>query len=331
MIGAGVFANKKHWPALSTLGARLAVAAVTSRTAGKAEALADLIAAAGHSRPVVYTDHRRMLAEAALDAVSLVAPPTLNPEAIEAALQAGCHVIAEKPLAATLADGARICGWPARDGRVLMIAENYRYMAGYRRAARLIADGAIGRPQTAHWLVYAQIPEDSPYLRTEWRQAAALPGGFLVDGGVHHAAVFRMLAGEVEEVAAFAHGWRADLPPLDTLSATMRFASGVTGAYTVSYATPGPFTGIEVGGSDGMVKAWRDRVELWRRDGPPVEWQDPNPVDGLVAMYEDFADAVTTGRRPLSTPEEALADLRLALAWLQAAETGRVVRVADMM
>jgi predicted dehydrogenase len=54
-------------------------------------------------------------------------------------------------------------------------------------------------------------------------------------------------------------------------------------------------------------------------------------VDGLVAMYEDFADAVTTGRRPLSTPEEALADLRLALAWLQAAETGRVVRVADMM
>lgn len=330
IIGTGIIVAKKHWPALATLRERFAVAALANRTVARAEALAEIIAVTGHARPAVYADYREMLAREALDAVLLALPPTLNPTAAEASLAAGCHVIAEKPLATTLTDGERMCGWSRHYGRTLMIAENYRYMAGYRRADRLVTGGAIGRRQTVSWNVYANIPEDSPYLGTAWRQTPVLPGGFLIDGGVHHAAVFRMLGGEVDEVVAFTHGWRADLPPLDTLSAAMQFANGATGTYTVSYATPGPFAGIEVGGVEGMLKAWRDRVELWRSDGAREQWQDANPVDGLVAMYEDFADAVTTGSEPLSTPEEALADLRLSLAWLRAAETGRAVRVAEV-
>jgi predicted dehydrogenase len=328
IVGAGVFANKKHLPALALLGDRLAIAAVTSRTAVKAEALADAIAAAGRPRPAVYTDHRRMLAEEKPDAVSLIVPPALNPELIRAALEAGCHVLAEKPPAVTPDAARQMLGWPERYGRTLMIAENYRYMSGYRMAARLIADGAIGRLQTAHWLVYANIPADSPYLQTDWRRNPMLPGGFLTDGGVHHAAVFRMLAGEVEEVTAFTASLRADLPPLDTMGAAFRFVSDVTGSYTVSYATAGPFTAIEIGGASGVVKAWRDRVEVWRPGGETEELRAPNPVDGLVAMYEDFAAAIAERRPPISTLEESLADLQVIAAMLRSAETGRAVRVA---
>ncbi len=330
IIGTGIIVDKKHWPALALLGARFEVAALANRTPARATVLAEGIAAAGFPRPTVYADYHEMLAREPLDAVSLCLPPDRNPEVVEAALQAGRHVIAEKPLATTLADGERMLDWAERYGRTLMIAENYRYMAGFREAAQRMAAGSIGRPQTAHWHVYAHIPEDSPYLRTDWRRTPVLPGGFLSDGGVHHATVFRMLLGEVSEAAAFTQTWRPDLPPLDTLSAALRFANGATGVYAVSYATAGPFTMLEIGGTKGVLRAGRDRVEVWRRGAELETWQGPNPVDGLVRMYEEFADAIGEGRAPQTTAAESLADLRLTLALLRAAETGRAVRVAEM-
>ena len=82
-------------------------------------------------RPAVYADYRELLAKEKLDAVSLALPTVLNPEVTEAAMAAGCHVIAEKPIAASLADGERMAACARREGRMLMTAENYRYMASY--------------------------------------------------------------------------------------------------------------------------------------------------------------------------------------------------------
>jgi predicted dehydrogenase len=330
IIGTGLIVIGKHWPALSALQGIFRVVALTNRNPAKAEALAHAIADHTGSRPAVYGSHREMLTQEHLDAVSLALPPSMNPEVAEAALARGCHVLAEKPIAATLADATRMVPWPAAYGRVLMIAENYRYLASHQRAADLIKRGVIGPPQTARWSYYHFLGPDNPYYQTAWRQHPAHLGGYLSDGGVHHAAVLRMLLGDVETVCGQVAQLRPDLPPGDTLSTTLRFKTGAVGTYAVTYAVPGPRTALEVAGPAGVLLVSRYKVDLWQRDQLANSWDEPSPVDGSVAMYEDFARSIRTGAPSQSPPLEALEDLRLIAAIMRSSETGRAVRVVEI-
>ena len=330
IIGTGLIVTGKHWPALSTLQGVFRVVALTNRNPVKAEALADAIADQTGSRPVVYSNHRAMLTRERLDAVSLALPPNMNPEVAEAALARGCHVLAEKPIAATLADATRMVPWSATYGRVLMIAENYRYLASHQRAADLIKRGVVGPPQTARWSYYNFLGPENPYYQTDWRRHPAHIGGYLSDGGVHHAAVLRMLLGDVETVCGQVAQLRPDLPPADTLSATLRFKTGAVGTYAVTYAVPGPRTALEVAGPTGVLLVSRYKVDLWQHDRLASSWDEPSPVDGSVAMYEDFAHSIRTGAPSQSPPPEALEDLRLIAAIMRSSEIGRPVRVAEI-
>lgn len=329
IIGTGLIVFGQHWPAIQTLGNEFQVVALANRTPDKAEKLAETIAAVTGARPAVYTDYRALLAQERLDAVSLALPTLLNPEITEAAMAAGCHVIAEKPIAASLADAAPMLAWPERYGRQLMIAENYRYYGSYNRAAEQIAAGAIGQPRLARWNLNSYIGPDNPYYYTTWRQQPAHPGGYISDGGVHLAAALRMLLGEVAAVTAQAAALRPDLPPLDTISASLRFANGAIGTYAVTYALPGPEQPLTVIGTTGALLVGRGRVELWRAGEVVQTWDEPSPHGGMVGMYADFARSVRTGEPPRSTAAEGYADLQLIVAMLRAAEEGREVQVAE--
>ena len=331
IIGTGLIVTAKHWPALTALQSQFRIVALANRSAAKAEKLADSIHAVTGFRPPVYTDYRELLASEKPEAVSLALPPALNPEVTEASLAAGCHVLAEKPIAARLGDGRRMLAWAKEYGRVLMIAENYRYKVTYRHAAQLIAAGAIGRPTVARWSIYHYIAEDNPYNLTAWRQQPAHIGGYLSDAGVHWIAVLRMLLGEIEAVSAQVIQVRPDMVPADTFSATLHFANGALATLSATHAVPGPETALQVAGPDGVLLAGKDKLELWRKDRPAEEWTEPSPVDGLVAMYEDFAQTVRAGKSPKATAADALADLRVIAALLRSSENaGRVTRVAEM-
>jgi predicted dehydrogenase len=330
IIGTGLIVTAKHWPALSALRDTFRVTALANRTQARAEALAEAIAAATGVRPATYASYRELLAEERPDAVSLALPPAMNPEVVGAALAQGCHVLAEKPIAANLVDAAPMLSWPTLHGRVLMIAENYRYLASHRLAADLIKQGAIGQPGTVRWSYYQYQGPESIYYQTAWRKHPEHIGGYLSDGGVHHAAVLRMLLGDVETVAGRVVQLRPDLPPADTLSATLQFRNGVLGTYAVSYALPGPRTALEVAGASGVLLVSRYKVELWQRDRLVNAWDAPSPFDGAAAMYEDFARSIRTGTPSQSPPQEALEDLRLIAAILHSSETGLPVRLAEI-
>jgi predicted dehydrogenase len=293
--------------------------------------LAQKIEAATGFRPAMYDDYRKMLASERMDAVSLALPPVLNPEVAETALAAGCHVIAEKPIAASLGDGARMAGWADVYGRIVMIAENYRYLASYQRAREMIAQGVIGQPQTVRWSLYQYLGPDNPYYQTAWRQHPEHPGGYLSDGGVHHVAVLRTLLGDVETVVGQVVGLRPDLVPADTLSATLCFSNGALGTYAATWAMPGPRVPLEVAGPNGVLLVGRYEVELWERDRIVSSWDAPSPVEGSVAMYEDFAQAIHGGKPPRSTPAEALEDLRLIVAILRSSESCRPVQGREVL
>ncbi len=329
-IGTGLIVTGKHWPALSMIRDDFRVAALANRTAAKAEALADIIDKQTGARPVVYTDYREMLDREKLDAVSIALPPVMNPEISEVALAAGCHVIAEKPIAASMADGERMVQRAASADRVLMIAENYRYEPAYRRAAELVGEGIIGQARLARWSLFSTIARDSPYYESPWRQQPEHPGGYISDGGVHHMAVFRRVLGEADVVSGQVAAMRPDLPPADSISGTIRFVNGALATYANTWALPGPASPLQIVGTEGTLLAWRDRVELWQKGSVIRKWDERSPVDGLDAMYQDFAQAIRTGRPPRSTPAQALADFRLIVAMLRSGEAGKTLQVAEV-
>ncbi len=323
IIGAGTFARKAHAPSLAALRDRYQVVAVCSRSHTSAEQLAALL-----PEPVtIYDDIPSLLALEDLDAVDVVLPIPLLPQVVAQALEAGKHVISEKPIAPTVAQAQELLALHSRrPDRVWMVAENFRYEEGYAAAGRAVRDGVIGEPCMVDFSVQAPVDPDSPYHRTLWRRSGDFPGGFLLDGGVHHVAALRQVVGEIDGVMAQIAGRRADLPPADTLAAGLRFVNGAVGTYTVTYAAGSALhdNAIHVVGSRGSLRATARGLRIahgWG-EGVTVEEQRFDHPPSVLLEFQDFADAIQHGKPIRNTPREALQDLAVVEAMLTSAAQG---------
>jgi predicted dehydrogenase len=319
LVGAGIYARDEHLPAIKRLGETFQVVAIYSRTQASAAALA-----AAFPHPVdLYTELDPLLARGDIEAVDILLPIDVMPAVIEQALHSGKHVVSEKPIAPDVSTGRRLM--QARRAQVWMVAENWRYEAAFRQAAQIVQSGEIGRLLLCHWAHFVAMTPDNKYYATPWRRSGGSPGGLLVDGGVHQVAVLRLILGEIREVSAFITRMRDDLPPADTLSAALRFDSGLIGSYTVTYTTASPWPpALHMVGERGALRVHRGELQVTRNGettnlpvtaGMGVEWE-------LAA----FAAAIRQGSAHANTPEQALQDLAVVEAMLRSAETRRAVQ-----
>ena len=263
LIGAGAFVRKAHAPSFLELGDAAQIVAVYSRTRASAETVADSI-----PYPVeIYTDIEALLANESVEAVDVVLPAPMLPAVVSQALAAGKHVISEKPIAPTVAEAQSLIARSRSYGdRVWMVGENWRYEEAFQAAAQAIRAGRIGQPLFCDLSLQLPVMADSPYLQTGWRRSGEFPGGFLLDGGVHHVAGLRVLLGEIESVCALTAAHRPDLPPADTMSVALRFASGVIGTYLITYAVGSTLgsDAVHIGGTEGSLRVSRGDLVLQR-------------------------------------------------------------------
>lgn len=319
--GAGTFVRKAHIPSILDLPDRpLQIVAVCSRSQQTGEDIAALLP----HRVSVFTDIDAMLADDGIDAVDVALPIPLLPDAVRRVLAAGKHVISEKPIAPTVAEAEALLEFYAeRNDRVWMVGENWRYEEAFVVAGQIIRDGAIGRPLLCDWALNLPVMPGAPGHRTVWRRANDFPGGFLIDGGVHHVAGLRAVMGEIESVSATVAGHRPDLPPADTLSTSLRFVNGAVGSYSVTYAARSGLasSALHVVGSEGSLRVAADAVTIWREgDDPSVRpFETLRSVECEMAA---FAQAIQHGSFHRNSPQEALQDLAVVEAMLKAAETG---------
>lgn len=261
-----------------------------------AQKLADDIAAWQERRPTVLRDVGALLRMDSVDAVDIVVPHHEHHTVASACLEAGKHVLLEKPLAITLRAGRQIMEAAHRKGVVLSIAENYRRYPDQRAIRWAIQQGRIGQPQQVYWL---DVTERRWYWG--WRDHVELAGGgWTLDGGVHFADLMRYHVGEVVEVAAQMatfnptrfrkvneHEEPVTATIEDTTQALLRFDNGALGVWVETIAAPA----LKIG--NRVVYGAEGALDL--EAGLFVRGKD-EPIP-LSALREEFLAALSADER----------------------------------
>jgi D-xylose 1-dehydrogenase (NADP+, D-xylono-1,5-lactone-forming) len=291
------------------------IAAVASRDLARAEAYAR---ENGIER--AYASYEELLADSELDAVYNPLPNSLHVEWSVRALEAGKHVLCEKPMSRRPEDVERAFDAADRAGLVLSEAFMYRHNPQTARLKELVDGGAIGALRVVRAAFSFTISDDANI-----RLAAGLDGGALMDVGAYCVSGARLLAGEPERV----FGTSVTESGVDTVFAgTLEFPGGVLAQFDCGFILP-MRDELDVVGSEGSIfldDPWHCRrpvIELRRGGG--VEQIALEPVDSYRLELDDFARAVRGEAEPLLGRDDAVAQARTLDALYRSAETGQAV------
>ena len=311
MIGCGLCATTMHTPAQKELSDMFVVTNVSSRNKDKADEFARLC---GSKRSC--TDYHELLADDSVDAVVVTYPFELNYEVAKHAIEAGKHVMIEKPMAPTMAQAAEMVEWEKSTGLVTMIAENFRYRMAMTEAARYIGEGAIGEPRSMLYTCYGNMDRNIMWIvDSKWRLSSV--GGVMLDRDVHYTAVMRMLMGEAKAAIGTWDRMRDDVGPMDTVALHVRFENGGVGSlFDFASITNYNKREIVVVGTKGTVVLSEQctRLNVYNDSGLSVdEKYATDRADSVRREYEDFHAAITQGRAIRSSFLDGYKDLQLAL------------------
>jgi len=232
-----------------------------------------------------------------VDAVTIATPPdTHSPLALEA-VEAGKHVLCEKPFAMDLAEAEGMLTAAERHGVVHLIGTEFRFATGQALLRRAIAAGAIGEPRLATFMLHMPLLADPAAVVPDWWSDARHGGGWLGAHAVHVVDQIRSTLGEFAEVSAGLNvvsdrHWSAE----DSYTVRFRTVTGVEGVMQSSAGAYGDILVVtRIAGSRGTCWLQGDTVFLADaegtrelpvpddlRTGPP----DPPPTDLLVTAYD---------------------------------------------
>jgi predicted dehydrogenase len=280
------------------------VAAVAARNADRAQSFG-----LRHGIPAAYGSYEELLAAPDIDAVYVPLPNSLHTPWTLRAIDAGKHVLCEKPFSSNAAEALSVAAAAERSGLVVMEAMHYRYHPLVRRMAALLADGAIGVPSHAQaWTCWPV--EDPGDIRYDY----GLAGGALMDGGCYAIDCLRLVGSAAGADEPSVTGALADpLPDRVTdraMAARVAFGSGgssasgasaLTGWFESAFTRDGEFVAdLHVIGAEGtlwlrnFVNAHQGRL-IVSRGGSVVNDEGAGDLPDAAAGGLDPAAATTFG------------------------------------
>ncbi len=257
--------------------------------------------ALGH-RPVMYTDYQQMLQTEDLDAADLCLPHGLHHVIGNACMEAGLHVLCEKPLGITVATSRAMAETADRTGKILSTAVPKRREPGQRAVHWMFNESRlIGDPLAFfHHMTWPWRPRDpnAPVREsTRWRMDRLRSGGGMVmDSGFHYADSLRYLLGEVDTVYAQARAIESGSPVgladarEDTVMVTYSFKSGVIGTWSWCLSARGAMaSNMSYYCSNGSLQDTSDNqfrvFHLFERRGP-----EPDRLEQGLITFADGSE-----------------------------------------
>ena len=324
----------------------------------RARALAGELEEIQGTAPAVFTDMDKMLSRAkGIEAVDICTQHVEHHSLAIACLEEGKDVIIEKPLAITLRAGKSIMDAARQAQRILAVAENYRRSPHERANRWAVATGRIGTPRTFYW-------QSASHAMGKWawrnfKQAAG--GGWLLDGGVHHADLFRyQLGSEAQQVFATVRlyepyrydepetrtgAWNVDVE--DATFAQIHFDNNVVVLWSWQGSAPGaPFDNRVLYGSEGCLH-WQSGLWLGNESNTQVEALvdefmasieaeekerlfPGGVINSIATELHEFAVAVRERRVPEVDGVEGYKALALCMAVFESAQANRTVSVREI-
>lgn len=325
VIGLGWF-GETHCEVLSS-SPEFELAALCTRTETRLEELGRR-----HSVSRLFTDYNEMLANADIDAVSVVTMWDQHTGPSVAALEAGKHVFLEKPMAHTVADCRTICDAAARAKGHLMVGHICRFNPRYATAKREIAAGSIGR------ILCMSSRRNIP---AAWTPEILDKIGPIIGDAIHDTDLMLWFTG-ARVVSAYAQTVDLRGKKYPDIGQTMyRFDNGATATLETVWCMPDktPFDideRMSIIGSDGLIHVQDTfpNIGICTRDGfrspDTTYWPELHGrlSGALREEFRHFAECCRTDRPPeIITPEESLAAVEAALAAEESAATGQVVHL----
>jgi len=312
IIGCGIAARNLHWPALKRMPDKFEITAVCNHTPEKARTFSELVGGVPYMQ-----DYRELLERDDVEAVDIILPIELNLKVTRDALQAGKHVLVEKPLAANLNEAAEMMDLDRRYNKVKMVAENFRYRPGLLRAGEHITEGLIGKIHSVFWNYFSLMTPDNKYAQTNWRINHKYPGGFITDGGVHNIAGIRLLFGDITGGHTFVHGLNPAIGDTDTFCLQFVTDRDITGVLNLFISTRGYAENrILVLGDQGSLIIENELILITdqKREILREKVADDN---GFYEEFTNFYRAITKGTPVVSTFREGYRDLATILTALE--------------
>jgi len=315
IIGTGIAARELHLPALNRMKDKFEIVCVCNHTEPKAKEFAELVGGVPY-----FLDYHELLARPDVEAVDIILPIELNLQVTRDALEAGKHVIVEKPIAANIPDAQAMVALAGKYDRVIMMAENYRYNPVFLTAKKMMDERMIGQPYSVFWSSFGRLDPANKYARTAWRINHKYPGGFVTDAGIHNIAVLRDLFGDFKSGISFTRSTNPAIGKMDSMSFQFIFKSGVSGVFNMYFSANGlDENRLLILGDKGALDIRRNIQLVLKREGKDNVEEKFDTDGGYFEEFEDFYDALANGKKPVATFEESYKDFRSMVSALESA------------
>jgi predicted dehydrogenase len=329
IIGAGLQARRRAPVVKDWQGAELTI--ITSKDGKEAEFLSQKMgceAGIGWETVVTRSD---------IDVVLVCTPPDIHAAISIAALQAGKHVLCEKPLTRTIAEAEEMIAVAQATGLTLKCGFNHRHHPAIWKAKQLFDQGELGEPVFGR-CVYGICGR--PGYEKEWRaDQNVVSGGQFMEQGIHAVDLFRWFLGDFQQVTGFTATKYFHISPLeDNGFALFRTRSGLIASIHSSLTQWKNLFTFEVFGSDGYFRVeglgggyGNEKLIIGKRDfNAPfteevIEYRSDDR--SWVEEWKEFVAAIEEKREPIGSGIDGLEALRLVNAVYRAAQTGQTIGV----
>lgn len=291
-----------------------------------------------------YPSVEALLAAGAADAAVVAVPHPAHSDVAIRALQAGLHVLVEKPVDVALSRAQRLCDVAEESGQVFAVMLNQRTNPIFRRAREIVQGGLLGELKRTVWIITnwyrTQHYYDSGAWRATWRGEG---GGVLLNQAPHNLDLWQWICGMPQSVSAqcdVARYHRIEVE--DDATLFTRYANGATGVFITSTGEYPGTNRLEIAGDrgrlvleNGVLKWWRltesERQVCFRSEESfasiPCEYEEYRPSELETAhagILQNWANAIRLGEPLLSPGRDALNELTLSNAAYLSQWTGNV-------
>ena len=333
IVGAGVI-GKRH------------IAAIAGTPCAELVAIADPVPAAKSvaedNGARWFAETADMLAAANPDGVIVATPTEHHLAPVLAAMDAGAHVLVEKPITPSLEQAQEIIARSAATGRHVLVGHHRRHYRLLHKARELVQGGALGQLVAVSGQWNARKPP--AYFQPDWRMKRE--AGPVLTNLIHDMDSLRFICGDLASISADVSSGILGGEKEDVAACVVRFRNGALGSFILSDQTPSPWAWEFATGENSAfprsaqnacrfmgTKAALDfpNLTLWTHEGGEPDWNHPMTAqaididlgDAFAAQCRHFCAVIKGDEAPQITAADAAMTLKATLAVFEAAQSGR--------